>query len=897
MHRKKFNKNFNKGPQLPGGLQRELDIHTTQQPARPRSSKQDRQSSPPPPHKKQRTLPPSTTTTTTTKSHPRQRHSKPQISSSNFDKLLPPTFLLQSKSNTEPSSAASSKSTTINNITATTTTLTRTDPEVELQRKLAKKLGLKKNKTAMGGDDGLDDLLQELGGITDIFTAGDDDDDDDGDDDEEEEEEEEEDLEDMLVGSSDSEEDESDDDGSLQDSEDRESDDEEESESDEEEDVAPLVMKPKIKQQPSPSTAIATASEGKYLPPAARRALAAGAIINQPATTTNEEEEKIVRRIRGLMNRLTEASIQGIVTDLAKLYDAENRRLVSDQVCIEMLAATAEGPRATERFAAVAAASMAGLAAVSKTQEILANFLSRVAIRLETAAAASGGGDGNSKIKKKNTTTTTATEEDMKQLSSEDGDSLTCHNLVMVISHLFLIKALHSDMIFSLLNHWRERFNDTDLTMMSTLLHGCGLALRSADPVRMKEFVISIHSRAAEVGGIGSLSRRAQIMLQLVVDIKNNRKRHQNNTNNDGSGGTAATAVLSPMVLKWLKSGRVDDVSIAGLKWSRVVEKDKRGRWWLPVEAGDMAPAALPGSSAAAAQELNAVLTGGRRNGVAGNTYMDNSKSDDAILTAEQQQQQNLLAIAAKMKMNTDTKRAIFLVVMSSEDCIDAHEKLIRLGLKGDKERDIIRVTMECCLQEKTWNKYYALLLARLVAGDKNQRITLQYACWDYIKDGSNGIKEANLRKLSNLAKLLAQLIADGTTLPLSVLRVVDFNFNFNGGGSSGGGLKSAKELLFWKVFFEHLLLEAKSDYDSKLVFEKLATTTTTTSTGKNSEKKSNIEGLKKGMRGFLRKVVGPWLAAMEPEDKNGSGGGMSSEKLAMLLKRCRAAEIALLSI
>jgi nucleolar MIF4G domain-containing protein 1 len=803
----------------------------------------------------------------------------------------------------------------------TTSTTNRTDPEVELQRKLAKKLGLKKNKTAMGGDDGLDDILQELGGITGIFTAGGDDDeeeeeedggrnmrkrrrggsseeesDDDEDEDEDVSDDDEEDLEDMLLGSSDSEEDESDDDGSLQDFEDRESDDEEESESDEEEDVVPLVVKPKVKQQPPPSTTIATASEGKYLPPAARRALAAGATTNQPATTTNEEEERIVRRIRGLMNRLTEASIQGIVTDLAKLYDTENRRLVSEQVCIEMLAATAEGPRATERFAAVAAASVAGLAAVSKTQEILANFLSRVAIRLETAAAASGGGDGNSNSKEKSTTATiTTAEEDIKPLSSEDGDSLTRHNLVMVISHLFVIKALHSDMIFSLLNHWRERFNDTDLTMMSILLHGCGLALRSADPVGMKEFVISIHSRAAEVGGMGSLSRRAQIMLQLVVDIKNNRKRPQNSSNSSNNGGsTAATTVLSPMVMKWLKSGGVDDVSIAGLKWSRVLEKDKRGRWWLPVEAGDMAPAALPGSSAAA-QELNAVLTGGRRNGVAANINMNNSNSVDRILTAEQQQQQqNLLAIAAKMKMNTDTKRAIFLVVMSSEDCIDAHEKLIRLGLKGDKERDIIRVTMECCLQEKTWNKYYALLIARLVAGDKNQRITLQYACWDYIKDGSNGIEGANLRKLSNLAKLLAQLIADGTTLPLSALRVVDFNFN--GDGGSVGGLKSAKELLFWKVFFEHLLGEAKSDYDSKLVFEKLAAAKTTSS-GKNSEKKSNIEGLKKGMRGFLRKVVGPWLAVMKPEDKNGSGGVMSSEKLEMLLKRCRAAEIALLSI
>lgn len=34
------------------------------------------------------------------------------------------------------------------------------DPEAELQRQLARKLGLKKGKTQMGGEDGLDDFLE-----------------------------------------------------------------------------------------------------------------------------------------------------------------------------------------------------------------------------------------------------------------------------------------------------------------------------------------------------------------------------------------------------------------------------------------------------------------------------------------------------------------------------------------------------------------------------------------------------------------------------------------------------------------------------------------------------------------------------------------------------------------
>ena len=46
-----------------------------------------------------------------------------------------------------------------------------------------------------------------------------------------------------------------------------------------------------------------------------------------------------------------------------------------------------------------------------------------------------------------------------------------------------------------------------------------------------------------------------------------------------------------------------------------------------------------------------------------------------------------------------DVRRAAFCVIMGSEDCVDAVEKLLRLGLKGEQERELVRVTVECCLQ------------------------------------------------------------------------------------------------------------------------------------------------------------------------------------------------------
>ena len=54
--------------------------------------------------------------------------------------------------------------------------------------------------------------------------------------------------------------------------------------------------------------------------------------------------------------------------------------------------------------------------------------------------------------------------------------------------------------------------------------------------------------------------------------------------------------------------------------------------------------------------------------------------------------------------------------------------------LQGEAQREVVRVTVECCLQEQTWNGYYAQLLGSLVRAVKGHRITLQFCLWDLIK-------------------------------------------------------------------------------------------------------------------------------------------------------------------
>ena len=53
---------------------------------------------------------------------------------------------------------------------------------------------------------------------------------------------------------------------------------------------------------------------------------------------------------------------------------------------------------------------------------------------------------------------------------------------------------------------------------------------------------------------------------------------------------------------------------------------------------------------------------------------------------------------------------------------------------QGESEREVVRVTLECCLAERAWNPYYAHLLAALAAAAKGHRITLQFCLWAKFK-------------------------------------------------------------------------------------------------------------------------------------------------------------------
>lgn len=130
----------------------------------------------------------------------------------------------------------------------------------------------------------------------------------------------------------------------------------------------------------------------------------------------------------------------------------------------------------------------------------------------------------------------------------------------------------------------------------------------------------------------------------------------------------------------------------------------------------------------------------------------------------------NILSkLAKKQGMNTDIRRSIFVVLMSSEDYVDACERLSQLKLTEVQQREIIRVLLHCCgnvrfllelsnpiiiltlpssTQEKSYNPYYAFVAQQLCRTSHSYKITLQFCLWDFLRDmGETGVGGAEVLK------------------------------------------------------------------------------------------------------------------------------------------------------
>ncbi|XP_045054659.2 nucleolar MIF4G domain-containing protein 1 isoform X2 [Desmodus rotundus] len=305
-----------------------------------------------------------------------------------------------------------------------------------------------------------------------------------------------------------------------------------------------------------------------------------------------------------------------------------------------------------------------------------------------------------------------------------------CDNLLTIVAHLYGFHVVQSLLVFDLLRKLVGTFTEKDVELILLVLRHVGFALRKDDALSLKELIAEAQAKAGGAGGRFQDQTRVRFMLETMLALKNNDMRKI-----PGYDPEPAERLrkLQRTLVRGAGAGTETQLHVS---WDSVLNAQQTGRWWIV------------GSS------------------WSGTPMIDSSQEQALQKPLAGTVSAKMLEFARKQRMNTDVRRNIFCTVMSSEDFLDAFEKLLKLGLKDQQEREVVHVLMDCCLQEKTYNPFYAFLASKLCGYERRFQVTFQFSIWDKFRD----LENLPATNFSNLVHLVAHLLKT-KSLPLSILK------------------------------------------------------------------------------------------------------------------------------
>ncbi|KAI1242589.1 Nucleolar MIF4G domain-containing protein 1, partial [Lamprotornis superbus] len=321
------------------------------------------------------------------------------------------------------------------------------------------------------------------------------------------------------------------------------------------------------------------------------------------------------------------------------------------------------------------------------------------------------------------------------ELCKSDAEGKECENLLALIAHLYNFHVVHCLLIFDILKKLVSVFTEKEIELILFLLKNVGFSLRKDDALALKELITEAQRKASTAEKKFQDQTRVRFMLETMLALRNNDMRKIPGYDPE------PVERLRKLQRALVHSGGSGKDTQLRVSLESLLSADQVGRWWIVGSSWSGAPM-ISDTKSQAQQKLHVGKVSSK-----------------------------IMELARKMRMNTDIRRSIFCVLMMSEDFMDAFEKLLKLGLKDQQEREIVHVILYCCLHEKTFNPFYAFLADKFCGYERRFQVTFQFSIWDKIRD----LENLSAAAISNLISLLAHLIRT-KSLPLSVLKVIEFS-------------------------------------------------------------------------------------------------------------------------
>ncbi|KAI5833141.1 ARM repeat-containing protein [Schizophyllum commune Tattone D] len=643
---------------------------------------------------------------------------------------------------------------------------------------------------------------------------------------------------------------------------------------------------------PEPSTPSAPAS--RYVPPHLRNKAAAG--DGQDA----EVIAKLTKKLKGLLNRMTEQNLGSIIEGVEETYRQNRRHDVTSTLTKLIIEGTSSHALLLDSYVVLHAAFVAALHKIVGV-EFAAYFVQTLVAeyerhRAEAAGASSSPADAATDASttidtNALSTTTDPSTHDSNTDITRDGAGKECSNLIVLISELYNFQVVSCVLVYDIIRSLLggggggggekgkdggEKGKDSgmdelDVELLLKVVRNSGQQLRADDPSALKDIIQIVQGKVEGKGG--NLSSRTKFMIETLTNLKNNKAAKSKKGQQGQTGGNEAVERMKKFLNGMAKKRHVLAHEPLRVTLEDLHSAESRGKWWLVGAAW--------GGDPLVERQGDVDGPGSTLSGTIGS-------SNNATTKPKESAESKLLKLARKQGMNTDIRRSIFVVLMSSDDYVDACERLGQLNLTEVQQREIVRVLLHCCGNEATYNPYYALVGQHLCRQSHSYKITLQFCLWDFLRDlgetrvgGAEVVKnlgdtnddsddEERAKKISparmrNVAKLYAWWIAKDAT-SLTILKPVDFTV-----------LKPRG-----RAFLRELLVQ--TFVASQTASPVLSATPQTRNRGAVEEvfiKAARVEALAMGLVYFITQVVMKEASADDAEGKFVKwAGGVAKETL-----------------
>lgn len=119
----------------------------------------------------------------------------------------------------------------------------------------------------------------------------------------------------------------------------------------------------------------------------------------------------------------------------------------------------------------------------------------------------------------------------------------------------------------------------------------------------------------------------------------------------------------------------------------------------------------------------------------------------------------------------TNLRRSIYLTIMSSVDFEECTHKLLKINLASGQERELCNMVIECCSQERTYNRFYGLIAERFCKLNRFWTENFEQCFMHYY----DTIHRYDANKLRNISRLFGHLLSSNA-ITWQVMRYIHLN-------------------------------------------------------------------------------------------------------------------------